>query len=370
MVGTTCFFMMSICSSWVSLSKSHAAEPEPAPDPAIATAEPEPAPEPMSEPAIAEPEPMAIAEPEPAIAEPEPAIIAEPVAAEPEPVAAVPLSYFEQPTSASARTRANPSCFMVADINTVRATSACFRPRTLCCRPYIVVVGRAAGQLDPRRALSLRLHQGGAREGEPAEERRCPRRCVRAGCRRARRGARGARRPDARGAADEPRRAVRARRAHPPRRARPRRPGVSRGLAPDGRPVPRVATRHRDHRPDAARDLAGPHARDGRGGGEADVEHRPDQRRGEEPSRRPREQPARPATPNIDALQAEPSARRRARHPRVDARGPVERLRRRGARRQPRDRHPGVDRRDPDGDRRGPQAQPDPDPALRALAHH
>jgi hypothetical protein len=70
----------------------------------------------MSDPVNAEPEPAAIAEPEPAIiAEPEPAIVAEPDA---EPVA-VPLSFFEQPKTASARINEKPSCFMVADINTV-----------------------------------------------------------------------------------------------------------------------------------------------------------------------------------------------------------------------------------------------------------
>ena len=57
---------------------------------------------------------------------------------------------------------------------------------------------RAAGIDDPGRALPLRLGQGGAREGEPAQERRRPRRRLGARCGRARRRARGARRPDAR----------------------------------------------------------------------------------------------------------------------------------------------------------------------------
>ena len=136
---------------------------------------------------------------------------------------------------------------------------------------------------DPRRPLPLRLGQGGAREGEPAEERRRPRRRLGARCGRARRGARGARGPDARASCARTRSC---------RTSRTSSRGWSRTTLDEQafravahltrRPVPRVAARRPTPPAPTLRAVApGPHARDGGGGVQADVEPRSDDRRRE-----------------------------------------------------------------------------------------
>ena len=165
-------------------------------------------------------------------------------------------------------------------------------------------------------------------------------------------GARGgqarARRADAAGAARKPGRAARARRGHAADPRRPAAPGLRVDEVLDRRQAARARARRRDRRRRAAAPVARAVERDDRRVREADDQPRPDLRRAQDPGRGPRHQHRRARGAAVGAPAAESPVGLDRGDPRVDARRPVVRLRRRGHRHQPGHRQSGADRGDPE----------------------